>query len=104
LEPPAAPGVLWLIFVDDLHVRFVDTGRLRTLIRTIATTLLAEGDLIAARATVFVVHFWCPPVLGIVIGPVRLTPPASTWNVPPGPFDATRALRLKLPDFVTSTV
>lgn len=52
VEPPAPPGVLWLIFVDDLHVRFVDTGSLRTLIRTIAKTLLAEGDLIAARATV----------------------------------------------------
>ncbi|HUE88286.1 MAG TPA: hypothetical protein VMO26_19600 [Vicinamibacterales bacterium] len=53
--PTASPrpsGVLWLIFVDDLHVRFSDTGLLRNLVRTISTQLLAQGDLLAARAVV----------------------------------------------------
>ena len=50
--PPRPSGVLWLIFVDDLHVDFRDTGRLRDLLRTIAKELLVEGDLIAARAIV----------------------------------------------------
>jgi hypothetical protein len=44
--------VLWLIFVDDLHVDFRDTGRLRDLVRTIAKELLVGGDLIAARSIV----------------------------------------------------
>ena len=34
-----------------------------------------------------------PPVLGTAMGPVRSTPSISTWNVPPGPDAATRALK-----------
>jgi hypothetical protein len=32
-----------------------------------------------------------PPVSGTTIGPVASTPSTSTWNVPPGPAEATRA-------------
>jgi hypothetical protein len=50
--PAAAIRRFWLIVVDDLHVRFTDTGHLRDLLRTIAKELLVEGDLIAARSIV----------------------------------------------------
>jgi hypothetical protein len=39
--------VTWLIFVDDLHVDFRNTGRIRDLVRKMAKTLPAEGDLVA---------------------------------------------------------
>lgn len=34
----------WLIFVDDLHLDFVQTGRLRDMLRTIVKELILEGD------------------------------------------------------------
>lgn len=43
----AQPPVTWLIFVDDLHLDFRNTGRIRDLVRKIAKTLPADGDLIA---------------------------------------------------------
>jgi hypothetical protein len=46
-----APGVAWLIFVDDLHVDFAQTGRLRTLLRTIANVLIEDGDGYMFRAS-----------------------------------------------------
>src|ERR1043165_9415556 len=46
----------------------------------------------AASVTVFVRlrHTCHPPVSGTVIVPVTLVPLNATWNVPPGPCDATR--------------
>jgi len=41
----------WLIVVDDLHVPFVHTGRLRTLLRAIADELIQEGDRYLFRAS-----------------------------------------------------
>jgi hypothetical protein len=34
----------WLIAVDDLHVQFIQTGRLRTLLRAVASELIHDGD------------------------------------------------------------
>ena len=34
----------WLIAVDDLHVQFVRTGRLRDLLRSVASELVHDGD------------------------------------------------------------
>lgn len=45
------PGVTWLIFVDDLHLDFRNTGRLRTLVRTILQDLPAEGEAVAMFAS-----------------------------------------------------
>jgi hypothetical protein len=38
------PGVTWLIFVDDLHLDFRNTGHLRSLLRSIASQLIREED------------------------------------------------------------
>jgi hypothetical protein len=41
----------WLIVVDDLHVPFAQTGRLRDLLRKIAAGLIQDGDRYAFRAS-----------------------------------------------------
>ena len=46
----AATDNAWLIFVDDLHVSFVHTGRLRDLLRTVAAELIQDGDRYLFRA------------------------------------------------------
>jgi hypothetical protein len=49
---PAAPSrVTWLIFVDDLHIEFRDTGYLRNLLRSIATELIRDGDSFIVRSS-----------------------------------------------------
>ena len=50
LLPPARPasdssGRIFLIFVDDLHMNFRDTGRIRELFKKITQELVHEGDL-----------------------------------------------------------
>ena len=47
---PQAP-VTWLIFVDDLHLDFRNTGRIRNLIRTITKELIHEGDSFAIASS-----------------------------------------------------
>jgi VWFA-related protein len=50
--PIGAPaGTAWFIFVDDLHLNFLDTGRLRTVLRTISKELIHDGDVFAARSS-----------------------------------------------------
>jgi len=49
VTPPRAaavqdPGVTWLIFVDDLHLDFRDTGHIRKLLRSIASQLMRDED------------------------------------------------------------
>jgi VWFA-related protein len=44
-------GIAWLIFVDDLHVDFRNTGYLRTLLKSIATDLIRDRDVFAARSS-----------------------------------------------------
>ncbi len=41
----------WLIVVDDLHINFANTGRLRDLLRTVAKELVRDGDLVELRPT-----------------------------------------------------
>lgn len=41
----------WLIVVDDLHIDFVQTGRLRDLLRAVTGELIHDGDLYQIRPT-----------------------------------------------------
>jgi VWFA-related protein len=48
--PPSKPtsdaaGRIWLIFVDDLHLDFRNTGRIKDLFKKIANELVHEGDM-----------------------------------------------------------
>jgi VWFA-related protein len=50
--PPSRPtndaaGRIFVIFVDDLHLDFRNTGRIRDLFKTVATELIHEGDMFA---------------------------------------------------------
>jgi VWFA-related protein len=51
LPPPRptndAAGRIFVIFVDDLHLDFRNTGRIRDLFKTVATELIHEGDMFA---------------------------------------------------------
>ena len=52
VAPAAAPpGITWLIFVDDLHIDFRNTGRVRLLLRTVSTELLRDEDVFALRSS-----------------------------------------------------
>jgi hypothetical protein len=46
--PPSRSAIAWLIFVDDLHVDFRNTGRLRSLIDAMVSALVADGDYVGA--------------------------------------------------------
>ena len=54
-SPPAAAAertrVAWLIFVDDLHLDFVATGRLRDVLRTAASALGEGSALVGLRSS-----------------------------------------------------
>ena len=45
-RPPDVPNspVTWIIFVDDLHLDFRNTGRIRDLVKKIAAELIREAD------------------------------------------------------------
>ncbi|OLC79797.1 MAG: hypothetical protein AUH72_13595 [Acidobacteria bacterium 13_1_40CM_4_65_8] len=45
------PGVTWLIFVDDLHLDFRNTGYIRKLLRSIASELIRDGDAFVLRSS-----------------------------------------------------
>ena len=54
--PPSRPrndttGRIFLIIVDDLHLDFRNTGRIRDLFKRIATTLVHEGDMFSIVST-----------------------------------------------------
>jgi VWFA-related protein len=46
---PTAP--VWLIFIDDLHLDFPATGRLKDLFKKVTAELVHEGDLFAVVST-----------------------------------------------------
>jgi hypothetical protein len=46
-----ANRMVWLVFVDDLHLDFRETGRLRHLLRTVEHDLIQDGDLVAVRSS-----------------------------------------------------
>ena len=56
-SPPAAtpiavaPDTMWLIFVDDLHLDFRKTGRLRSLLTVISTELIRDVDMFAVASS-----------------------------------------------------
>ena len=43
--------VAWVVFVDDLHLDFRNTGRIRELIRTVLNDVVRQGDPVAIRTT-----------------------------------------------------
>jgi VWFA-related protein len=54
--PPSRPrnpaaGRIFLIMVDDLHLDFRNTGRIRDLFRRVSRTLVHEGDMFAIVST-----------------------------------------------------
>jgi VWFA-related protein len=54
--PPSRPandaaGRIFIFFLDDLHMDFRNTGRIRDLIRKVRTTLLHDGDLFGVVST-----------------------------------------------------
>jgi VWFA-related protein len=54
--PPARPtndaaGRIFIIFVDDLHLDFPNTGRIRQLFKQISTELIHEGDMFGIVST-----------------------------------------------------
>jgi hypothetical protein len=44
-------GMTWLIFVDDLHLDFINTGHIRELLRSIASELIRDGDAFVLRSS-----------------------------------------------------
>jgi VWFA-related protein len=46
-----AAGRIFVLFVDDLHMQFRDTGRIRQLFKEISETLIHEGDLFGIVST-----------------------------------------------------
>lgn len=46
-----APRVHWLVFVDDLHLDFPGTGRIRDLLRAVASSLVLETDLVSVGSS-----------------------------------------------------
>lgn len=54
--PPSRPtndaaGRIFIIFVDDLHLDFRNTGRIRDLFKKVAKTLIHDGDMFAIVST-----------------------------------------------------
>jgi VWFA-related protein len=54
--PPSRPtndaaGRIWMIFVDDLHLDFKNTGRIKDLFKRIAKELVHEGDMFGIVST-----------------------------------------------------
>ena len=45
------PQNLWLILVDDLHIDFRSSGHLRTLLKTICSELIQDGDVAGMVST-----------------------------------------------------
>ena len=46
-----AAGRIFILYIDDLHLDFRNTGRLRDLIKKISKTLIHEGDLFGVQTT-----------------------------------------------------
>src|SRR4051812_11618910 len=54
--PPSRPtndaaGRIWMIFVDDLHMDFQNTGRIKDLFKQISSELVHEGDMFGIVST-----------------------------------------------------
>jgi len=55
LPPPRptvdASGRIFILYIDDLHLSFRNTGRLRELVKSVANNLIHEGDMFAIQST-----------------------------------------------------
>jgi hypothetical protein len=47
----AAEPIAWVVFVDDLHIDFRNTGRIRQLVQIFLNDIALEGDLVAIRTS-----------------------------------------------------
>ena len=50
-EDSATARVAWLLFADDLHLDFVNTGHLRDILKTAAATLREDDSLVGLRSS-----------------------------------------------------
>jgi VWFA-related protein len=50
-QATAPHGTTWLIFLDDMHLDFRNTGHLRDLLKTIASELIHDGDEFGIRCS-----------------------------------------------------
>ena len=48
---PSARGIVWLFFVDDLHIEFRTTGVVRKWLLSLVRDLIQDDDVFAARST-----------------------------------------------------
>lgn len=51
VQATAPHGITWLIFLDDLHLDFRNTGRLQVLLETVASELIHDGDDFGIRSS-----------------------------------------------------
>ena len=49
--PTDTSGRIWIIFIDDMHLKAADSPRVRALLAQVRDTLLHEGDLVAYVST-----------------------------------------------------
>jgi VWFA-related protein len=49
--PRAPAGIAWLIFVDDLHIDFRNTGRIREFLQSIPGKLMRDEDVVVLHTT-----------------------------------------------------
>jgi hypothetical protein len=47
----ASDPVAWVVFVDDLHIEFRNTGRIRQLVQTFLNDIVNDEDLVAIRTS-----------------------------------------------------
>ena len=50
-DAPATAPITWIFFIDDLHLDFRNTGRIRNMLRKIAAELLVNGDQFAIASS-----------------------------------------------------
>src|SRR5262249_38700086 len=67
------------------------------------TTRAICAPALSVTLVVTLCHTCHPPVFGTAIAPDTFTPFISTWNIPPCPDDATRAVSVYVPAVATLT-
>src|SRR5918996_6354085 len=50
-QPVKPSETAWLLFIDDLHLDFRNTGRLRDLLRLVTTEVIRKGDAFMVRCS-----------------------------------------------------
>lgn len=49
--PLKSPGNAWLLFIDDMHLDFRNTGRLRDLLKMVGNQVIKDGDAFMVRSS-----------------------------------------------------